>query len=188
MKLNGKKLVTRNKKTLTLTRSDGNGSSEEVKLTVTCLPMGWMERMVARGMYNYPDPPTTPVKDKKSGKLIVNPVTKKVEFKERLTDPEYVRACNAMSRRLVALKLHAHLVEDTSVEWETPEPSPEAQNGEWGKFADGLLRAIEEAGFTDEEISTITNLGETLACVADIDEAVNDFLPHSEEEDESEVS
>ena len=181
MKYKGKPLVTKNTVGITISRPEGN-----LEFIVSPLSMGWHQRMFNRGIFVYPQPPKVFLKDE-NGVLIRHPDTKLVQTEENENDPKHVSACAAVTRRGRCLQLVEHLRDDPNVEWDAKPPQSDKAE-DWNTYADAILQEVEQIGFTDREILALLDAGERLACISNVDEAINRFLSRASSGEKDEAS
>jgi len=185
MKIGGEKLVKKTRCIVSFKRMQGD-EEQVYNLSVSPLPMGWYQRMQHVGMMEYPQTPVSPLKDR-DGKLVVNPESRKIELVDNDNDPNYIRKLTNVNRRLTAIKVYYHIKDDPAIEFESVEPSY-SENGKvekakdrWEDFANKLLAEFEEAGFTEQELGYITQVGEKIARMSDVEEGMKDFLSIQED-------
>lgn len=181
MKHKGRKLTGLNRGVVTITRQDGSGEPETISLTIAPLEAGWHQLMRSRGIGDFPEPPTRPLRD--GDKLVVNPHTGNVDYYQDNEDPEYTRLLHKFSRRFFAMKLKNHLRTDPDIAFESVEPKEKKDAEGWTKHAEEVAAEIDEFGLTDQEVQKISEYGNALSMSIDPDAGLKDFLRRTKSRD-----
>ncbi len=169
MKIGGKALVSRTKAEIQVNRA-----GEKYTMTITSLPVGWHDMVVAKRLIQ-PQPPEMFVTD--SNGSIVRLANKTIQTKPNFNDPAYREKADVWQRRYNSLAVCDLLREDETVTWESVPPDEKSGTAaEWEAFADGLFTELNVAGFTDSDIEQILTLGREISTSVDVEGALKRFL------------
>lgn len=173
MKINGQQFVTRNYKTAHIRRPGENGEEVILSLRIGPLPMGWRERMIARGVFMPPEAPKTALKDARG--MFQKDEQGLALVYRNTEDHGYRVASNLFTRRAEALMLVEHLREESSVTFDSPEPGADAAPEKCLEFADAVLEELKASGFTDAEIGKLLEIGAEAADAIDTKAVIGSF-------------
>lgn len=167
MKLAGKNGLVKNIKTITLKQEGG-----DLTLKISPLPLGWFDRIMRTGAVTPGDPPIKVVEEK--GKIKRDENGNAV-FRLDEMDQGYLVRRAECGARMMALKVYFHLKDNNGLELAKPEPQGDDEK-EWTEFANYLIEAFREFGFTDTELVDIGKVGDAASTRYDIEEITKSFL------------